>query len=191
MSIKSKIESLLFIAGKPMTPKKIGELLGVKDAEIEIGLQELQAQYKEAQSGVQVFSTGAQWQMGTVGENAQVVAKYVKEEFSGELTRPQLETLTVVAYRGPISKAELEIIRGVSCSLILRNLMIRGLVDEEYETTRKETRYRISLEFLRHLGVGNVGELPEYEKLHGNEVMQTLLAQQVQTEGKLQITNSK
>lgn len=175
--LKSKIESILFIAGKPMTPKKIGELLGVKETDIENALKELQAQYKEAQSGVGIFCTGAQWQMGTVGENAEVVAQYVKEEFSGELTRPQLETLTVIAYRGPISKAELEIIRGVSCGLILRNLMIRGLVDEEYDAKRKETKYRISLEFVRHLGVSSVEELPEYEKLHGHEVIQTLLSQ--------------
>ncbi len=176
-TLKSKIESLLFIAGKPMTLKKIGELLGVKPAEIEEVLKELQAQYGAAQSGVQIFCTGAQWQMGTVGENAEVVSQYVKEEFSGELTRPQLETLTVIAYRGPISKTELEIIRGISCGLILRNLMIRGLVDDEYDATRKETKYRISLEFLRHLGVRGVTELPEYEKLHGHEVLQTLLAQ--------------
>lgn len=161
-----------------MTAKKMAELLAVKEQEIEAALKELQARYRERQGGVQLFSTGKQWQMGTVGENAEVVAQYVKEEFSGELTRPQLETLTVIAYRGPISKVELEIIRGVSCGLILRNLMIRGLVDEEYEPKRKETRYRISLEFLRHLGIDSVQALPEYEKLHGHEVIGTLLAQQ-------------
>lgn len=176
--LKSKIESILFIAGKSMTPKKIGELLGVKEAEIENALKELQAQYSQAQSGVQIFSTGTQWQMGTIGENAEVVAQYVKEEFSGELTRPQLETLTVIAYRGLISKTELEIIRGVSCGLILRNLLIRGLVDEEYDAKRKETKYRISLEFVRHLGISRVEDLPEYEKLHGHEVMETLLQNQ-------------
>ena len=176
--LTSKIESLLFIAGKPLTAKKIGELLNVQESEIAAALKELQAQYKETHRGVQLFSTGKQWQMGTFGENAAVVAQYVKEEFSGELTRPQLETLTVIAYRGPISKVELEIIRGISCGLILRNLLIRGLVDEEYDAKRKETKYRISLEFVRHLGISSVEELPDYEKLHGHEVMRTLLEQQ-------------
>lgn len=182
MSLKSTIESLLFVAGKPMTPKKIGELVQAKEAEAEQALKELQAQYRERQSGLQLFSTGRFWQMGTSGESAPTVEEFVKEEFSGELTRPQLETLTVVAYRSPISKYELDIIRGVHCGLILRNLMIRGLIDEEYDVKRKEHKYRISMEFLRHLGLRSPQELPEYDKLHGHEVVQTLLSQQEQRE---------
>lgn len=178
MTIASKIESLLFVAGKPMTAKKIGELVQAKEAEVEEALKELQTQYRERQSGLQLFSTGRQWQMGTAGESAPVVEAFVKEEFAGELTRPQLETLTVVAYRSPISKYELEIIRGVHCGLILRNLMIRGLVDEEYDAKKKESKYRVSMEFLRHLGLCSPAELPEYEKLHSHEVVQTLLQQQ-------------
>src|SRR3989339_393383 len=120
--IKSKIESLLFVAGKPLTAKKIAEMIGVKEAEVESALKELQDQYAQSGAGVQLFSTGREWQMGTSGKNASVVSDFVKAEFSGELTRPQLEALTVIAYRGPISKMQLEIIRGVNCSLILRNL---------------------------------------------------------------------
>lgn len=178
MSLKAKIESLLFVAGKPMTTKKIGELLEVKEAQVEGVLKELQAQYCDASSGLQLFSTGRQWQMGTAPDSAKVVTDFVKEEFVGELTRPQLEALTVVAYRGPISKYELEVIRGVHCGLILRNLLIRGLVDEEYDAKRKEHKYRVSMEFLRHLGLRAPSELPEYDKLHSHEVIQTLLTQQ-------------
>lgn len=178
MTLASKIESLLFVAGKPMTAKKIEELVQAKEAEVESALKELQVQYGERQSGLQLFSTGRQWQMGTAGESSPVVEEFVREEFSGELTRPQLETLTVIAYRSPVSKYELEIIRGVHCGLILRNLMIRGLVDEEYDAKKKEHKYRISMEFLRHLGLRSPEELPEYDKLHGHEVVQTLLKQE-------------
>ena len=114
--------------------------------------------------------------MGTAGENAKVVADFVKEEFSGELTRPQLETLTVIAYRGPISKYELEIIRGVNCSLILRNLSIRGLIEEDYDQKKKEMRYRVSIDFFRHLGIQRVEGLPDYDTLHTHEVIETVLA---------------
>lgn len=176
MSLASKIESLLFVAGKPFTIKKISELVDAKEGEVEEALNALQAKYKEQGSGLQFFSTGRQWQMGTSGENAELIAKFVKEEFAGELTRPQLETLTVIAYRGPLSKAELEIIRGVNCGLILRNLMIRGLIDEEYEATRKENRFRVSMDFLRFLGVRSTEELPDYTTLHGHEVIETLLS---------------
>ncbi len=178
MSLKSKIESLLFVAGKPLTVKKIAELVSGKEQEVGDALKELQGEYQGAQKGIQFLSTGKEWQMGTSGENAEVVSGFVKEEFAGELTRPQLETLTVIAYRGPISKTELELIRGVHCGLILRNLLIRGLIDEEYHAVRKETHYRVSIDFLRHLGIGDLSQLPEYAILHGHEVMQTLLAQQ-------------
>lgn len=178
MPLKSKIEALLFVAGKPLSAKRIGELIDAKEIEVAGALQELRAQYASVSAGIQIFSTGAQWQMGTSGECADIVAGFVKQEFAGELTRPQLETLTVIAYRGPISKAELEIIRGVNCGLIIRNLLIRGLVDEEYDTRVKQNRYRVSMDFLRHLGLTQVENLPEYTALHGHEVMATLLAQQ-------------
>ena len=169
------------VAGKPLAAKKIGELVGAKEAEAEAALRELQKEYVGTR-GVRLFSTGRQWQMGTAGENAAVVGEFVKEEFAGELTRPQLEALTVIAYRGPLSKMELELIRGVNCGLILRNLMIRGLVDEEYDSPKKATQYRVSMDFLRHLGIGRVEDLPDYAALHGHEVMQTLLAQQGQAQ---------
>ena len=177
MSLQSQIESLLFVAGKPLTAKKISELTGAKETEVEVALKNLQEVYHAGASGLQIFSTGTQWQMGTAGESASVVSAFVKEEFAGELTRPQLETLTVIAYRGPMTKMELEIIRGISCGLILRNLMIRGLIDEAFDATRKENRYRVSMDFLRFLGVRSTEELPEYSVLHSHEVVSTLLAQ--------------
>lgn len=179
MSYSSKIEALLFVAGKPITAKKLAEIIGnVKESEVEQALKDLQARYKEQGSGIQIFFTGKYWQMGTAGGCAETVANFIKEEFSGELTRPQLETLTVIAYRGPISKTELEIIRGVNCGLILRNLMIRGLIDEEYNAKLKQNKYRASIDFLRHIGARSAEELPDYEKLHSHEVMETLLEQQ-------------
>src|SRR3989338_11468329 len=177
MAIKSKIEALLFVAGKPLSAKKIGELVGEKEAEAAVALKELQEQYIAAASGIQIFGTGSQWQMGTSGECADIVAEFVKQEFAGELTRPQLETLTVIAYRGPISKTELEIIRGVSCGLILRNLLIRGLIDEEHDSVLKQSKYRVSIDFLRHLCLQSLETLPEYASLHSHEVLQTMLAQ--------------
>lgn len=175
MSLKAKIESLLFVAGKPLTAKKIAENIKVKEADVNIALKELQTDCANRQAGIQIFYTGQKWQMGTAGENANVIEEFVKEEFTGELTRPQLETLTVIAYRGPITKAELEIIRGVSCGLILRNLSIRGLIDEEYNAARKENFYRISIDFLRHLNLNSTTSLPNYEQLHRHEVIQALL----------------
>ncbi|MBI4135168.1 SMC-Scp complex subunit ScpB [Candidatus Uhrbacteria bacterium] len=180
MSLKSKIETLLFVAGRPLTVKKIAEFIDGEEEDISESLKELIQDYTARGQGIRIFSTGNSFQMGTAGENAAVLEKFVKAEFAGELTRPQLETLTVIAYRGPIAKGELEIIRGVNCGLILRNLLIRGLVDEEFDSKKKETRFRVSMDFLRYLGASSVENLPEYDKLHSHEILQTILQQQEQ-----------
>jgi len=71
--------------------------------------------------------------MTTAKESSEIVEKFLKEELTGEMTRPQLETLTIIAYRGPMTKMEIEQIRGVNCSLILRNLLMRGLVEAKLD----------------------------------------------------------
>ena len=92
----------------------------------------------------------------------------VKEEVYSELTQPQLEALTIIAYRGPITKLELETIRGVNCSLILRNLLVRGLIEEKDDAVKLQPVYSVSLEMLRHLGIHGVSELPDFENFHNN-----------------------
>ena len=99
----------------------------------------------------------------------------MRGEQVGELTRPSLESLTIIAYRGPITKAELEMIRGVNCSMILRNLLIRGLIREEKGKT--ESVFRVSLEFLRWLGVQQASDLPDYDKLSGSDLIDQVLQQ--------------
>lgn len=178
--LKSKIESLLFAAGRPLTAAKIANLVGVKQDAARKVLGELQEEYASRAGGTRLLESGGDWQVGSAPENADVVGKFLQEELSGELTRPQLETLTIVAYRGPISKTELEQIRGVNCALILRNLAMRGLVEsdpssrerrDEEDKVAKLARYRITLEFLRHMGLSKIEDLPDYERLHTHQVL--------------------
>ena len=86
-----------------------------------------------------------------------------------------METLTIIAYRGPITRLELEQIRGVNCSLILRNLMIKGLIEEERDGKRMVSDYRVSLNFTRYLGINKIEDLPDYQKLHSHENLVKLL----------------
>jgi segregation and condensation protein B len=96
---------------------------------------------------------------------------------TGELTRPQLETLTIIAYRGPITKPEIEQIRGINCSLIIRNLLMRGLVEEAESAEKLQPVYSVSGDFVRHLGLHAIGELPEYASFHENEKMTQMLSE--------------
>jgi len=174
-NIKSQIESLLFISGRPMSAKQLAELSGAKTKEIEGTLGELVKEYKERDSGVQIVKNGSNYQMVTSGESAKLIQEFIKDETTGELTRPSLETLTIVAYRGPVSKTDIDRIRGINCSLILRNLSIRGLVEAKKD--RGETYYNVSFDFLKHLGLNGIKELPDYERLHQDDTIDKILAE--------------
>lgn len=175
--LSQKIESLLFIATHPLTAKRLAELADIEIKKVEDALELLRDEYKKRNGGMQIIKNGKEYQMVTSSECAKLVKEYVRKEETGELTRPQLETLTVVAYRGPMGKPELDQIRGVNCSLILRNLMIRGLIQEGEDKNAGEVRYIVTMDFVRFLGLRGVEELPNYERLRGDKTISELLSQ--------------
>jgi segregation and condensation protein B len=177
--IKSQIESILLVTSKPISVKKITEVLNVKPKEILDELTQLSQEYNESERGIRILVNNDKAQMVSSSANADLVKSYLKDEITGELTDPSLETLTIIAYRQPISKAEMEQIRGVNCSLILRNLMIRGLVEAEYNKERGATLYSATMDFLKFLGINAVNELPDFERLNSDANLQKLLSQDI------------
>lgn len=176
MSISAKIESLLFIAAKPMSIKALAELIRSSEDEIETACEKLVTGYQENQSGVRIIREGTKYQMVSAPDNAQVVQEFIKDETTGELSRPSLEALTIIAYRGPISKIDLDRIRGVNCALIIRNLLIRGLIEAKFDKTKNETYYNVTMDFIRHLGVNSLENLPDYERLSQDDAIDRVLA---------------
>lgn len=174
-SIKSKIESLLFISAKPMTVNQLADILKVDKKEIIKSAGELLEVYKNNQSGMQIINDGAKYQMVSSAENAKVIQEFIKDETTGELSKPSLEALTIVAYRGPVSKIDLDRIRGVNCALILRNLLIRGLVDGKFDKKKNETYYTVTFDFIRFLGLNNINDLPDYARLNQDETIDRML----------------
>ncbi|MFA5076325.1 MAG: SMC-Scp complex subunit ScpB [Patescibacteria group bacterium] len=174
--LRSKVESLLFISPKPLSIKKIAELAQSELQEVEEVVDGLMTEYSNR--GMEIKRLGDKVQMMTSGDNHKLVQDFVKDEVTGELTRPSLETLTVIAYRGPISKPELELIRGVNCSLIIRNLLIRGLI-EEVEDKNRGSLFNVTFDFLKFLGISQVTELPDYDKLNSDENLKRLLTGQL------------
>lgn len=174
--IKSKIESLLFISAKPMTAKQLADLTGQKEADIKTSADELVEKYKQDQIGIQIIKDGSKYQMVSSPENAKVVQEFIKDETTGELSRPSLEALTIIAYRGPISKMDLDRIRGVNCALILRNLLIRGMIEAKSDKKKNDTYYNVTLDFIRFLGINDIKELPDYERLHKDDSIDKMIA---------------
>jgi len=175
--LKAKIESILFVAARPLTVAKLAEICGESKDKVAEAVETVAAEYDSRAAGIRLVRHGDSVQMATAQETAELVREFLKDETTGELTKPSLETLTIVAYRGPLTKAEIEQVRGVNCSLILRNLMMRGLVEAMGEHGNPLTQYRVTMDFLRFLGLSSVEEMPEYETLRSNENVMRVLAE--------------
>ena len=175
MSLLSQIESILFVAPKPLTIKQIVKATQKNVVEVEEALETLKMKYNHDDQGIHLLHEADQFQMSTNPANIEVVDLFIKDEVSGELTKAQLETLTVIAYRGPITKPELEQIRGVNCTLILRNLQMRGLTEEGDTQDKILPVYNLSINALRHLGINSASDLPDYETLHSHEFIEKAL----------------
>ncbi|MCG2695399.1 SMC-Scp complex subunit ScpB [Candidatus Parcubacteria bacterium] len=176
MLIKSKIESLLFISAKPMPIKQLANLIGEKNQEIERAAAELIEDYKKDKRGVQIIKNNSKYQMVSSPDNAKLIKEFIKDETTGELSRPSLESLTIIAYRGPVAKIDLDRIRGINCALILRNLLLRGLIEGKYDNKKKETYYSVTFDFIKFLGINNIKELPDYERLNKDDTIDRMLA---------------
>lgn len=177
MSMQAKLEALLFVSIKPIALAELAKFLKKDKAEIEKTLEDLANTYQERKSGLALINSNGKYQLTSSPEQAEMVKKFLKSEASGELSQPSLETLTIIAYRSPVSKSELEMIRGVNCSLILRNLLMRGLVEEKFDRSKQENYYSVSTDFLRHLGLESVKDLPDFENLSQNRSLEEVLSQ--------------
>ena len=174
-NLESALTSLLFAVAKPLSYKDLVKFLDIKEEDLKKAIKNLQEQFNQENSGLQIAVNNGKVQMISNPDNGKVLQEYFKEEISGELTKPSLETLTIIAYRQPISKEELEQIRGVNCSLIIRNLLIRGFIEQDDNKNNLVPMYLVTMDFLRHLGINSVEELPDFIKLNSDENLNKLL----------------
>ncbi|MDD5110802.1 MAG: SMC-Scp complex subunit ScpB [Patescibacteria group bacterium] len=176
-NLSANIEAVLLVSNRPMTVREISEICQADAGAVQQAIKELTAAYDQrGDSGIQLTRAGNQVQLVSSGACAPVVQRFLKQETTGELTRAQLETLTTIAYRGPVTRAELEQIRGVNCAIILRNLQVRGLIEGSGGDAKNPIpRYSVSMDFLKHLGLATVEQLPDYARLHQLDVVNRLL----------------
>jgi segregation and condensation protein B len=175
-TLRGKIESILFVAGKPVSVRALARAAGAGETEVREALETMKSAYNHDASGIHLLSAGDEVQMATNPAHAAAIEGFIKDEAAGELTRAQLETLTVVAYRGPVTRPELEQIRGVNCALIIRNLLVRGLIEERETDGGILPSYTLSFETLRQLGIHDAEALPDYAALHAHAHVEQALA---------------
>lgn len=175
-NLAQKIEALLFIAGRPLTKQKMAAVVKAKEEDVANEVDVLQKRYEEQGSGLALVKVAQSYQLTTAKETSGTIADFIKEEVSGELTKPSLEALTIIAYRGPVKKAEVEQIRGVNCSVIIRNLLIRGLIEEETRKGDVSPSYSVTADFLKYIGLTKIEDLPQYESLSSNVPLEKFLS---------------
>lgn len=164
-SIVAALEALLFIYGEPITVKKLAAILKREEKEIADSLQELETQLAQENRGLVLFRHEGKIQLATKPDFSQLLETITKEEFDEELTPATLETLSIVIYAGPVSRTDIEYIRGVNSSFILRALLMRGLIDRAIDPKRANAYlYSPHFDVLKRLGVAQAALLPDYEK---------------------------
>lgn len=171
-TLSACIEGLIFISAAPVSITLLAETLQCSTAEVELGLHQLEEKYREA-SGLSL-----QWFAGRIQlTTSTIVAPYI-ERFLGletmtKLTRPALETLTIIAYRQPITRPAIDSIRGVSSDGVLKSLLSKGLIQEigRMDGPGRPILYGITPDFLQHFGLSSLAELPPYETMAAEEMV--------------------
>ena len=165
MDIKLTIESLLFAAGEPLSVKRLGQIINGKEEKIKEALEELKEEFQNQNRGIRLINNNNQWLMVTAPESTSFIQKLKKEVIEGNLSPSSQETLAIIAYREPITRAGINEIRGVDSSYILHQLLLRGLIERSTHTEKyKAYLYNISFEFLQHLGISSTKELSQYDE---------------------------
>jgi segregation and condensation protein B len=182
MQLSQVIEALLFSAQKPIATRDLlaaikgagesDELLPndfakVKEAEVAAGLEQLKIEYVEQKRAFQLVEKVDGWQLATDPAYAQWVQQLFPAPRAARMSAPALETLAIIAYRQPITRADVEAVRGVAVDGVLQNLMERGLVKiaGRADVPGRPLLYETTQFFLDHFGLRNLTELPNAEEL--------------------------
>ena len=169
MEIKPLIESLLFVADEPVAIGRLAAAMGVNREAVEETLRVLSEEY--AQRGLRIQRKGERVQMVTAPEAAPHIERFLDLELNSKLSAPALETLAIVAYQQPVTRAEMEAVRGVNCDSVLRTLLSKGLIEEvgRLPQAGRPIVYGTTFEFLQHFGLQDLAELPPLENLENEE----------------------
>lgn len=164
MDLSAQLEAILFWKGEPVAIKRLAEILQKTPEDVAAAARALQDSLKNR--GLTIVRKEDELMMGTSPEISAVIESLTKEELVRDLGKAGLETLSIILYRGPASRNDIDYIRGVNSQFIIRNLLVRGLIEKV--TNPKDSRsflYKPSFELLSYLGLNRLEDLPEYQKV--------------------------
>lgn len=163
MNPESKIEAILFYKAEPVKIKELAKIIATDELSIKNHISNLEKSL--AGRGLCIIYNNDSVMLATSPLVKGLVEKLLKEDLEKDLGKAGLETLSIVLYMGPIKRSEIDYIRGVNSTFILRNLLIRDLVERiENPEDQRSFLYRPTFNLLSHLGVSRIDDLPEYAK---------------------------
>ena len=164
-SLRAQLESLLFVASEPASIDNLAAVLEITTDQVEQALAVLKAEY--TQRGLRLQRKGQRVQLVTAPEAADIIRRFLGLEMTGKLSPAALESLAVVAYRQPVTRAQVEAIRGVNSDSVLRTLINRGLIEEQgrLEQVGRPIIFGTTFEFLQQFGLTGLDQLPHIEEL--------------------------
>jgi len=183
LKLQKLIEAVLFYKGEPMKKSALAKVLDVPETELDEALSQLKLAIDGR--GIAIIEDGDKVALATSNEAKEVIETMRREELEGPLGKAGLETLAVVMYQQPVSRADIEYVRGVNCSSILRSLTMRGLIDKkENPRDKRGYIYQTTPELPAALGLSSVSALPEHETLRQKieEVLAARDAEETSTE---------
>ena len=162
LSLAAQLEALLFVAPSPTPLARLAQALDVAEEAAQAALAELSAAYADEGRGLRLIRKGDKVHLTTAAEAAPAVEKFLGLDLSSKLSAAALETLAVIAYRQPLTRGEIEAIRGVNCDGVLKTLLSRALVEPvgRLEQPGRPFLYGTTLQFLQYFGLEGLDRLP-------------------------------
>ncbi len=163
------LEAVLFTLGDPVKKTRLAKVCGFSDKELNDVIDAYTTCAKRDKRGLVLVENNNAIQMATAPQTQKVVEKMLSDAVNEDLSKAALEVLAIVAYRGPVSRMEIDAIRGVNCSFSLRGLLMRGLIERVPDQQNKRSYlYRVTHDFLSHLGLTKTQELPHFSTLNAH-----------------------
>ncbi|KKT45167.1 MAG: Segregation and condensation protein B [Parcubacteria group bacterium GW2011_GWA2_44_15] len=161
MTLDAKIEAVLFWKAEPVELSRLGKIFKASDEEIKKALATLEDKLRER--GVSIVYKDDEVALRSAPAASGFIETLIKEELTRDLGKAGLETLSIILYQGPVSRRQIDYIRGVNSTFILRNLLVRGLVEKiENPKDQRSFLYRPTFDLLSYLGISQISDLPEY-----------------------------
>lgn len=171
----SIIESLLFVSGEPLSPFEIAKTIDLDLDKTLSLIKELALSYERDDRGIKLITINGNFQLATKNANSNYIQKLLKKNTRQSLSQASLESLAIIAYKQPITKIEIDEIRGVKSESAIQKLVEKSLIEEtgRADAPGRPILYGTTDEFLRHFALGELGELPSIDLFNEEENEET------------------